>query len=119
MHTIGKWDTRRGAGVFLLFLLAVPLSASAADLSKARSLLMRGRYEEAAEIYKQESAASAPAVLGLAACLESQGKTATAVEALAPLADRESEIQAQLARLAFQRRGGPRGHFRARTPRTN
>ena len=64
---------------------------------------MHGRYEEAAEIYKPEAAANAQAALGWAACLESQGKTAAAVEALKPLADKQAEIQAQLARLAFER----------------
>ena len=79
------------------------LPPRAADLAKARSLLMHGRYEEAAEIYKPEAAANAQAALGWAACLESQGKTAAAVEALKPLADKQAEIQAQLARLAFER----------------
>ena len=87
----------------LLLLLFAPLSSSAADLAKARSLLMHGRYEEAAEIYKPEAASSPPAALGWAACLESQGKTAAAVEALKPLAGKQAEIQAQLARLAFER----------------
>ena len=87
----------------LLVLLLVPPAATAADFSKARSLLMHGRYEEAAEIYKPAAAANAQAALGWAACLESQGKTAEAVAALAPLAGKEAEIQAQLARLAFER----------------
>ena len=87
----------------LLFLLLAPLPCPAADLAKARSLLMHGRYEEAAEIYQPEAAKSADAALGWAACLEAQGKTAAAVEALTPLADKQAEIQAQLARLAFQR----------------
>ena len=46
---------------------------------------------------------TAQAALGWAACLEAQGKTAAAVEALKPLADKQAEIQAQLARLAFER----------------
>ncbi|MGA2257981.1 MAG: tetratricopeptide repeat protein, partial [Thermoguttaceae bacterium] len=56
-----------------------------------------------AEIYKPEAATNVQAALGWAACLESQGKTAAAVEALKPLADKQAEVQAQLARLAFQR----------------
>jgi tetratricopeptide (TPR) repeat protein len=99
------WDARhdvaRTATLFLLFFTSLP--SQAADLAKARSLLMHGRYEEAAEIYKPEAAANAQAALGWAACLESQGKTAAAVEALAPLAGKQAEIQAQLARLAFDR----------------
>ncbi len=94
--------TARGV-CLLLFLLLAPLPCPAADLAKARSLLMHGRYEEAAEIYQPEAAKSADAALGWAACLEAQGKTAAAVEALTPLADKQAEIQAQLARLAFQR----------------
>ena len=87
----------------LLFSFLAPLPCPAADLAKAHALLMHGRYEEAAEIYKPEAAKSADAALGWAACLEAQGKVAAAVEALTPLADKQAEIQSQLARLAFQR----------------
>jgi len=86
-----------------VLLLTAGYSAHAADLGKARSLLMHGRYEEAAEIYKPQAAANPQSALGLAACLESQGKTDAAVEALRPLADKQADIQAQLARLAFER----------------
>ena len=97
----------------LLVLLIRPMTARGGDLAKARSLLMHGRYEEAAEIYKPEAADNAQAALGWAACLESQGKTAEAVEALAPLADKQAEIQAQLARLAFERGDGAEARRRA------
>ena len=49
-------DGTRSVPATLLCSLA-PLPAPAADLAKARSLLMHGRYEEAAEIYKPEAAA--------------------------------------------------------------
>ena len=64
---------------------------------------MHGRYEEAAEIYKPQSAADLQAALGLAACQEAQGKTDEAVKTLNPLAEKHADIQAQLARLAFER----------------
>ncbi len=89
------------------------MTARGGDLAKARSLLMHGRYEEAAEIYKPEAAANPQAALGWAACLESQGKTAEAVAALAPLAGKQAEIQAQLARLAFERGDGVESRRRA------
>ena len=98
---------------FVLVLFIVPLAASAADLAKAHSLLMHGRYEEAAEIYKPESAANDQAALGLAACLEARGKTAAAIECLRPLAEKQAEIQAQLARLAFERGDSPEARRRA------
>jgi tetratricopeptide (TPR) repeat protein len=89
----------------LLFanLFLAPLLATAADLTKARTLLMRGRYEEAAEIYKPQSAADPQAALGLAACQEAQGKLSAAEKTLKPLAEKHADIQAQLARLAYER----------------
>jgi cellulose synthase operon protein C len=91
------------AAALLTALLLSPLSARAADLAKARSLLMHGRYEEAAEIYKPAAATSDQAALGFAACLESQGKTDEAVEALKPLAGKHADMQAELARMALER----------------
>ena len=41
--------------------------------------------------------------MGLAACHEAQGKTAAAEKALKPLAEKNADVLAQLARLAFQR----------------
>jgi cellulose synthase operon protein C len=89
--------------IALFLAIVASLPSHAADLSMARSLLMHGRYEEAAEIYKPMAATSPQAALGWAACLESQGKTAAAVDVLAPLAEEQAEIQAQLARLALER----------------
>jgi len=97
-----------------ILLLPVSFSVHAADLGKARSLLMHGRYEEAAEVYKLEAATNPQAALGLAACLESQGKTAAAVEALKPLAEKQADIQAQLARLAFERGDAAEARRRAK-----
>ena len=91
------------ACALLILLPAVSANASAADLAKARALLMHGRYEEAAEIYRPKSAADPQAALGLAACLEAQGETADAVKALQPLAEKRADVQSQLARLAFER----------------
>jgi cellulose synthase operon protein C len=88
--------------VLLIFVLAAPPIASAVDLAKVRTLLMHGRFEEAAEIYQPQSAADQQAALGLAACQEAQGKTEAAVKTLRPLAEKHAEVQAQLARLAFE-----------------
>jgi cellulose synthase operon protein C len=89
--------------VLLTIMLWMAIPCRAADMSKARSLLMHGRYAEATEIYQWEAKKSAPAALGWAACLEAQGKTDEAVKVLVPLAEKSAEIQAQLARLAFER----------------
>ena len=69
-HSDGRRMARTARGVLahamlLLLLLFPSLPSQAADLAKARSLLMHGRYEEAAEIYKPEAAASPQAALGL------------------------------------------------------
>ncbi len=86
-----------------LLLVVFSHGAPAADLAKARTLLMHGRYEEAAELYKPQAAADPQAALGLAACQEAQGITAAAEKTLQPLAEKHADVQAQLARLAFQR----------------
>jgi tetratricopeptide (TPR) repeat protein len=97
---------RRSSIAAFAFAIACLLSAviaSAADFTKARTLLMHGRYEEAAELYKPQAAADPQAAIGLAACQEAQGKTSDAVKTLKPLAEKHVDIQAQLARLAFDR----------------
>ena len=63
-----------------------------------------GKYGEAADIYGPLAEKGDPAaVLGLARCLSAEGKRDEAVGALEPAAEGHAEIQAELARLAFER----------------
>jgi tetratricopeptide (TPR) repeat protein len=97
---------------FTFLLLQTALATPAADSTKARTLLMHGRYEEAAEVYKAQSADDRQAAIGLAACREAQGKTDEAVKTLRPSAEKHADIQAQLARLAFERGDYDEAHRR-------
>ncbi len=91
--------------ICLLITVAAAVIAAAAEpaLSEARGLLWGGKYEEAAEIYAPLAEEDPTAVLGLARCLQAQGKLHEAVEKLSAAAEGHAELQAELARLAFQR----------------
>ena len=77
--------------------------AAEADLTEARGLLLGGKYEEAAEIYSPLAEREPAALLGLARCLAAQGRLDEAVKKLADAAEGHAELQAELARLAFER----------------
>lgn len=94
-----------------LFALAAP----ADDLAAARTLLLTGKYAEAEEAYHklvaEEPAATA---LGLARCQTSTGKREQAASALKSALEKKFEnkgdaaaLQAELARLAFERGNYP------------
>ena len=90
--------------LLILLLSCMPAaSADADDLAVARGLLLRGKYAEAAEIFVEAAPADPGAVVGLARCLDAQGKRDEAVAALRPLADGRAEIRAELASLALRR----------------
>jgi len=108
--------------IILLFgcmpVMASDASAGADDLATARTLLLGGKYAEAAEIFADTAPTDAAlpdpdAALGLARCLCAQGKRDKAVEILGPLADGRPEIQAELAHLALQRGDYPAAKDRA------
>jgi tetratricopeptide (TPR) repeat protein len=85
-------------------LLAASVAAAAGPpLEQARKLLLGGKYAEAAEIYGPLAAKEPAAALGLARALEANGKTDRAVGTLKVLAEKRPELQAELARLAFER----------------
>ncbi|MBN2474150.1 MAG: tetratricopeptide repeat protein [Pirellulales bacterium] len=73
------------------------------DLAKGRSLLWGGKYAEAAEVYAPLAEKDPAAALGLARALDAQGKTEDAVKCLSAAAEGEADLQAEWARLAFQR----------------
>jgi tetratricopeptide (TPR) repeat protein len=103
---------RAAIGLLVLVLGAVigsPSSEAAADdteLAKAQSLLLTGRYEEAAEIFTPLAKLSGDAALGLARCQASVGKLdeaqATLKEAGKELPP-QANLSAELARIAFER----------------
>jgi cellulose synthase operon protein C len=84
-------------------LLAFSSSSAAAsdDLSRARHLLLSGKYAEAADIYAPLAKKQPAAAIGLARCHESRGNVKEARAALAPLAAGRADVQAELARLAL------------------
>ena len=74
-----------------------------AAAGEGRQAAVGGKYAEAAEIYEPRAAKDPAAALGLALRLEANGKTDKAVRALQALAEKRPELQAELARLAFER----------------
>ena len=96
-------DMKRTALLSLCSILLVAAGARAAEssLERAGKLLLGGKYAEAAEIYAPQADKEPAAALGLARSLEAQGKTDQAVRTLAALAEKRPELQAELARLAF------------------
>jgi tetratricopeptide (TPR) repeat protein len=97
---------QRLASIWLLSVLTALAIARAAEdpLANARKLLLGGKYAEAAEIYGPLAERQDPAaVLGLARVLSAEGKLDEAVNRLAAAAEGHAELQAELARLAFER----------------
>ncbi len=104
------------AGIILvLSALAAPAAApetsgNVAVLSKARGLLMGGKYAEAAAIYKSLAATGPAAPLGLARCYAAEGKLSEAreiltraLESLPKPSPIYAPLHSELARLAFER----------------
>jgi tetratricopeptide (TPR) repeat protein len=98
--------------------IAVAADQDAADLTKAHQLLMRGRYAEAADLFRPiaahpDTAHTEQAALGLASVLEETGAPAEAVKTLLPLAKNNATVQAELARMALDRGDLPEARSRA------
>jgi tetratricopeptide (TPR) repeat protein len=88
---------------------AVGNAHAASDLVQARSLLMKGRYDEARQSYaalaKQDSVASA---IGQSRCLDAVGQLDRAIAILRSAADAHpgsASLRAERARLEFERGG--------------
>ncbi|MGA2032669.1 MAG: tetratricopeptide repeat protein [Thermoguttaceae bacterium] len=97
--------TSRSLAAYLFLMLPIAAGAAAAEdhLAAARKLLLQGHYAEAAESYRPLSGKEPAAAVGLARCLEAQGKLDAAVASLAGVAHPDAAVEAELARLAFQR----------------
>ncbi len=72
------------------------------DLATARRLFLSGKYGEAREIYERTAAKDPAAAVGLARSLAAVGKDDEAVRVLGA-AGAHSDVQAELARWAFER----------------
>jgi cellulose synthase operon protein C len=96
--------TKRTGILLLCWTLAFPLAGKAAEdsLSNARKLLLGGKYAEAAELFEPLAEKSPAAAVGLARCLTAQGKLDEAAKRLSAAAA-SADVQAELARLAFER----------------
>jgi thioredoxin-like negative regulator of GroEL len=102
--TIGARSVECALAVLLLLL---PLAASAADLTDAQNLLLKGRYEEAREQFTSERETNPAAAIGLMRCHEETGQREQAAAAIAAAVARfpkEARIHAEQAR----RKGRPR-----------
>ncbi|MEN6450491.1 MAG: tetratricopeptide repeat protein [Thermoguttaceae bacterium] len=102
--------------IVCLPLILVASLASAADGGSpalARKLLLRGKYAEAADLYRPAAAKDPAAAIGLARCLAAQGKDDEAVKALTAgqvvnlpgqtdNLPHNADVLAELARLAFE-----------------
>jgi len=103
-YEVTRVERRLILGLLLcIFVAAVAGYAAEDDLAKARKLLLGGKYAEAAEIYAPSAAKVPAAALGLARCLVAEGKLDEALKRLSAAAADHAELQAELARLAFER----------------
>lgn len=90
--------------MFLLsFLLTAAASADEAALPRARKLLLRGKFDEAADLFSPMAKKDAAAAVGLARCLAAQGKDAAAEEVLAAAPGDDAAVLAERAAMAFDR----------------
>jgi Tfp pilus assembly protein PilF len=98
----------RQAGIITLLLAAMTLTAIARnqDEPTAQTLLLIGRYEEAAERFTADLEKEPAAAIGLARCHTATGKREEAqrtLEAAAARFDQSADVQAELALAAFER----------------
>lgn len=94
-------DRRQIAIVLLFFLLTAAASADDGELSRARKLLLRGKYAEAADLYTPLAKKDAAAAVGLARCLASQGKDTAAEKVLAAAPAKHVAVLTERAAIAF------------------
>jgi Flp pilus assembly protein TadD len=89
--------------VLLLLLFLAVAAAAADDLAGARKLLLSGKYAEAEDAYRPLAKKDFRAALGLARSQDARGMREAAAKTLAGAPDGHAEIEAELARLAFER----------------
>ncbi|NLX94853.1 MAG: tetratricopeptide repeat protein [Rhodopirellula sp.] len=108
LRTIWPWS-------LLLALATMPLVAPAEErLLAAGRLMLAGKYSEAAEIYRGAASEDVAGRVGLSRCLVAEGKHNEAVAALAGAPRENPRIEAELARLAFDRGDYPEAEERVK-----
>ena len=90
-------------GLMLLLTSVVAMTASADDavMLRARKLLLRGKYAEAADLYSPLAKKDAAAAVGFARCLAAQGKDDAADKALAAAPGNDAAVLAERTAIAF------------------
>ena len=99
---------RQQAGIIALALAvsALPTFVRSDDQPSAQTLLLVGRYDEAAELFGADSEKEPSAAVGLARCQTATGKrddAKTTLEAAAERFEESADVQAELALAAFER----------------
>lgn len=102
----GQWPWLKLPASALLVFTSLFLTSltAAADLSAAQTLLLRGRYEEAREVFAAESETEPAAAIGLMRCHEEVGKRERAADEIAAAVKQfpqDAKIAAEQARLAL------------------
>lgn len=99
------FGAKKITSLLTLFLTTCfPFLVAAADLTPAQNLLLKGRYEEARELFAETSETDSAAAIGLMRCHEDAGKRERAAEEIAAAVKRfpnEAKVRAEQARLAL------------------
>jgi tetratricopeptide (TPR) repeat protein len=107
MHSFRRWfylTIRVRSALAGLLAWSLVSTASAADLKPAQELLLRGRFEEARELFTKEFDKDPAAAIALARIAEQTGEREQAAEELSSAAKRfptSAHIHAERARLAL------------------
>jgi cellulose synthase operon protein C len=92
--------------ILCLLLAAVAAPGAQADektAAKARKLLLRGKYAEAADLYAPTAVKDPAAAVGLARCRAAGGRDADAQKTLAAFVGQSADVLAERAAMAFDR----------------
>lgn len=95
-----------GSATLVLGILLLPLASQShlrAAAPEAVHFLRTGKYAEAEEAFSREASLSPAAALGLAMTRAAQGKLVQAQAALEPWIGKDAAVDAEAARMAFQR----------------
>ena len=92
-----------GVCLLLTYLALAAAPTAADDLSTARKLLLTGKYAEAEDAYRPLATKDFRAAMGLARSQDARGMREKAAKTLAAAPAGHAEIEAELARLAFDR----------------
>jgi tetratricopeptide (TPR) repeat protein len=92
---------RTALALVLVSMAAITASADKAAMPQAATLLLRGKYAEAADLYSSLAKKNPAAAVGLARCLAAQGKDDAAEKSLAAAPGNDAGVLAERAAQAF------------------